>query len=80
MSVTLSPAEFGVLVDLALNANAPVGRVLQFGDLFARCAKLANVRGTIGEIPALPALGPSGAELTYAERNRLNDPIMLSDN
>jgi hypothetical protein len=59
MSVTISPAEFGVLVDLALNSNAPVGRVLQFGDLFQRAAKLANTKQAIGEVPTPPALGPS---------------------
>jgi len=75
MQVTISPAEFGVLVDLALNSNAPVGRVLQFGDLFQRAAKLANSKGVIGEVPFIPtvtptppALGPSG-----------KDDVVLSD-
>lgn len=57
---TISPTEFGVLVDLALNANAPVGRVLQFGDLFTRAAALANAKAPIGALVDAPsALGAS---------------------
>lgn len=65
--VSLSPAEFGVLVDLALNANAPVGRVLQIGDLFQRASKLANQTLPIGAAPSLKyGASETAADLTPA--------------
>ncbi len=55
---TVSAQELGVVLDLACNASAPVGRVLQCGDLFARLVKLANQQDRIGALVA-----PVGEEL-----------------
>ncbi len=67
----LTPVEFGVLVDLACNANAPVGRVLQLGDLFQRAAALANQSDPVGVCVPVPVI----PETTYADRHRLNSPV-----
>lgn len=70
LQATVTPQELGVVVDLAANANAPVGRVLQLGDLFQRLVRLANSTHDIGEI--IPV--KKADELSYADRNRLNNP------
>jgi hypothetical protein len=55
---TLSAQELGIILDLAVNANAPVGRVLQARDLFDRASRLANSAHRIGEI--IPVVTPEG--------------------
>ncbi len=67
LAVTVTAQELGVVVDLAANANAPVGRVLQLGDLFQRLVRLANSTHPIGEI--VPA--PTAPEPTYADKHRI---------
>ena len=56
LPATITPQELGVILDLAVNANAPVGRALQMGDLFKRAARLANAKNPIGEIVLPPRL------------------------
>lgn len=86
LPVTVTPQELGVVLDLAANANAPVGRVLQYGDLFARLVKLANQPAPIGAVNTSITAAPDGASYadkqrgevlspSYAERNRLNNPV-----
>lgn len=81
LPVTISPQEFGVIVDLAANATAQVGRVLQLGDLFARCVRLANQAAAIGALPPRlidPETLPAPAEPSYADKHRLNNPVGVS--
>ncbi len=47
---TITSVELGVLLDLACNASAPVGRALQLGSLFTRAAALANAQGKLGVV------------------------------
>jgi hypothetical protein len=55
---TLSAQELGDILDLAVNATAQVGRVLQARDLFDRAARLANSPHRLGEL--VPTVTPEG--------------------